>query len=59
MYMYYLLCFRFFGDLEQMEKLYHSETTDDPADDDSKKEFKGFGNLLQNIDTSLRTKVIP
>jgi len=54
MYMYYLLCFRFFGDLELMEKLY-SETSDSISQ--NRENFKGYGNLLQSIDATLRNKV--
>lgn len=55
MYMYYLLGFKCFGGLQKMEELYER----DPFDKDHEsKEFVGFGNLLKNIDTSLREKVV-
>ncbi len=55
MYMYYLLCYRFFGDLELMEKLYSEKMV--VSVDQNEKKFKGYGNLLQSIDESLRNKV--
>lgn len=54
MYMYYLLGFKYFGDLETMEKYYEK----DPFDKDEKThKFCGFGNLLKNIDPNLRIKL--
>lgn len=54
MYMYYLLGYKYFGSLQKMEELYER----DPFDRDQKsKEFIGFGNLLKNIDSKIRTKV--
>lgn len=54
MYMYYLLCYKCFGSLQKMEDFYQR----DPFDKDEQgKEFVGFGNLLKNVDTTLRNKV--
>lgn len=55
MYMYYLLGYKFFNDLEMMEKLY----TEMPEIKRVKtnKVFTGFGSLLNNIDAKLRNKV--
>ena len=57
MYMYYLLGYKYFGDLNQMEKLYHSNV-ENKSKDDENFHFKGFGNLLQKIDPKLRNKVV-
>ncbi|RNA28824.1 chitin synthase, partial [Brachionus plicatilis] len=56
MYMYYLLGYKYFGDLENMEKFYHSGNVYD-VEHDKKKKFFGFGNFLKNIDNSLRQKL--
>ena len=54
MYMFYLLGFKNFENLEDMLKLYEDvEETQAPA----KNEFLGFGNLLKKIDSSIRKKV--
>ena len=53
MYMYYLLGYKYFGDIDAMEKLYSEEH----LETNKNSEFKGFGNLLQNIDSTLRSKV--
>jgi hypothetical protein len=56
MYMYYLLGYKYFGDLDLMEKFYEEK---DPFNRDEKtKHFIGFGNLLKNIDEKLRKRVI-
>lgn len=52
MYMYYLLGFKFFGDFDSMEKLYNEQGASE-----NQSNFRGFGNLLKNIDSSLRIKV--
>ena len=52
MYMYYLLGYKYFGSLDAMEKLYSEEQPEA-----SSNEFKGFGNFLKNVDSSLRAKV--
>lgn len=57
MYMYYLLGYKYFGDLESMEKYYNTNNVYD-VKHDKKKHFIGFGNFLKNIDSSLRQKVI-
>lgn len=58
MYMYYLLGYKYFKDLDQMEKYYkesyyqnHNKEKSDSA------EFIGFGSLLNSIDKDLRNKV--
>ena len=72
MYIYYLLGFRIFGDLDTMERMYkkrygakrgngaaddddHSSPTATPNHTSSKK-FKGFGNLLNNMDEKQRIR---
>ncbi|CAF0773385.1 unnamed protein product [Brachionus calyciflorus] len=56
MYMYYLLGYKYFGDLESMEKYYNTNNVYD-VKHDKKKHFIGFGNFLKNIDSSLRQKL--
>ncbi len=57
MYMYYLLCYKYFGNLDLMEQFYvPNEKTNDGNYKDGL--FIGFGNLLKNIDAKLREKVI-
>ncbi|CAF0778856.1 unnamed protein product [Didymodactylos carnosus] len=55
MYMYYLLGYRLFGDLNIIEKLYKKKRKKDSSKNKSKI-FKGFGNLLNNMDNKLRIK---
>lgn len=60
MYMFYLLGFKCFGELKKMEELYEKDTFEDDKHPDPaarRREFIGFGNLLKNIDPSLRNKV--
>jgi hypothetical protein len=56
MYCYYLLGYRLFGDLETMEKLYKKKYGIG-EDKNNTKAFKGFGNLLNNMDDKLRAQV--
>ncbi len=57
MYMYYLLGYRLFGDLNIIEKLYKRKRKKNSSKSKSKL-FKGFGNLLNNMDNKKRIKVI-
>ena len=68
MYMYYLLGYKYFTDLDVMEKYYEmkmsrSNNGSDKTEKKSgsvgnkSKNFIGFGNLLKNIDKNLRIKV--
>jgi hypothetical protein len=62
MYMYYLLGYKFFGDLDRMESYYHQTDLFEDFNNSNKKnnkskDFIGFGNLLKNIDKNLRKKV--
>ena len=56
MYMYYLLGYRLFGDLNIIEKLYKRKRKKDSSKSKSKL-FKGFGNLLNNMDNKKRIQV--
>ena len=56
MYMYYLLGYRLFGDLNIIEKLYKRKRKKDSSKNKSKL-FKGFGNLLNNMDHKKRIQV--
>jgi hypothetical protein len=55
MYMYYLLGYKYFGDLETLEA-YYNQTLYRKIQR-NKNEFIGFGNLLNNIEEKLRKKV--
>ncbi|KAI3384530.1 hypothetical protein SNEBB_003598 [Seison nebaliae] len=58
MYMYYLLGYRLIGSLDLIEKLYKKKWT--TKKQNSKRHdnlFKGFGNLLNNLDDFLRIKL--
>jgi hypothetical protein len=55
--MYYLLGYRLFGDLNIIEKLYKRKRKKNSSKSKSKL-FKGFGNLLNNMDNKKRIKVI-
>ena len=55
MYMYYLLGYKYFGDLHIMEKLYAADSSHKTKNKTN--EFTGFGNLLNNLDPILRQKV--
>jgi len=57
MYMYYLLGYRLFGDLNIIEKLYKRKRKKNSSKSKSKL-FKGFGNLLNNMDNKKRIQVI-
>ena len=60
MYMYYLLGYKYFGDLNKMESFYQQKDIFDNwanYKNSKTKEFTGFGNLLKNIDENLRRKV--
>jgi hypothetical protein len=57
MYIYYLLGFKIFGDLEIMEKLYKKKYGKNRNNKNKSKCFKGFGNLLNNMDDKQRIKV--
>jgi hypothetical protein len=54
--MYYLLGYRLFGDLNIIEKLYKRKRKKDSSKNKSKL-FKGFGNLLNNMDNKKRIQV--
>ncbi|UJR08979.1 hypothetical protein I4U23_013229 [Adineta vaga] len=56
MYMYYLLGYRLFGDLNIIEKLYKRKRKKDISKNKSKL-FKGFGNLLNNMDNKKRIQM--
>ena len=56
MYMYYLLGYRIFGDLNIIEKLYKRKRKKNSSKNKSKL-FKGFGNLLNNMDNKKRIQV--
>jgi len=55
--MYYLLGYRLFGDLNIIEKLYKRKRKKNSSKSKSKL-FKGFGNLLNNMDNKKRIQVI-
>lgn len=55
MYMYYLLGYKFFGGLEQMERLYSELPKIRSVS--TNKVFSGFGSLLNNIDPKLRSQL--
>ncbi len=57
MYMYYLLGYRLFGDLNIIEKLYKRKRKKNSSKNKSKL-FKGFGNLLNNMDNKKRILVM-
>ena len=54
--MYYLLGYRIFGDLNIIEKLYKRKRKKNSSKNKSKL-FKGFGNLLNNMDNKKRIQV--
>jgi chitin synthase len=54
MYIYYLLGFKLFGDIDAMEKLYKKKYG---KTNSKSKLFKGFGNLLNNMDDKMRIRV--
>ena len=54
--MYYLLGYRLFGDLNIIEKLYKRKRKKNTSKNKSKL-FKGFGNLLNNMDNKKRIQV--
>jgi len=54
--MYYLLGYRLFGDLNIIEKLYKRKRKKNSSKSKSKL-FKGFGNLLNNMDNKKRIQV--
>jgi hypothetical protein len=54
--MYYLLGYRLFGDLNIIEKLYKRKRKKNSSKNKSKL-FKGFGNLLNNMDNKKRILV--
>ncbi|CAM4747857.1 unnamed protein product [Rotaria magnacalcarata] len=56
MYMYYLLGYRLFGDLNIIEKLYKRKRKKNTSKNKSKL-FKGFGNLLNNMDNKKRIQM--
>ncbi len=55
MYIYYLLGYKLFGDIDSMEKLYKKKYGTKNHNSKSKI-FKGFGNLLNNMDNKLRIR---
>ena len=58
MYLYYLLGYTTFGNLERMEAYYENDLFDqNEKTESSSNEFIGFGNLLKNIDENMRKKV--
>jgi len=58
MYIYYLIGFKIFGDLDMMEKLYKKKYGKKSNTKSKSKCFKGFGNLLNNMDDKQRIRVI-
>jgi chitin synthase len=56
MYIYYLLGFKLFGDMDIMEKLYKKKYGKNRNNKSKSKTFKGFGNLLNNMDDKLRVR---
>ena len=54
--MYYLLGYRLFGDLNIIEKLYRRKQKKNSSKNKSKL-FKGFGNLLNNMDHKKRIQM--
>jgi len=54
--MYYLLGYRLFGDLNIIEKLYKRKRKKNSSKSKSKL-FKGFGNLLNNMDNKKRIQM--
>lgn len=54
MYIYYLLGFKIFGDMDCMEKLYKKKYGTKKPGKNKSKAFKGFGNLLNNMDDKQR-----
>ena len=57
MYIYYLLGFKIFGELDCMEKLYKKKYGSKKSSKNKSKTFKGFGNLLNNMDDKQRVQV--
>lgn len=57
MYIYYLLGYKIFGDLDMMEKLYKKKYGKNKGNKSKSKCFKGFGNLLNNMDDKQRIRV--
>ena len=57
MYIYYLMGYKLFGDLEIVEKLYKKKYGKS-SNKNKSKVFKGFGNLLNNMDDKSRIKVL-
>lgn len=55
--MYYLLGYKYFGSLEIMEKLYKECPKEKQSHSFESGVFTGFGNFLNNIDPTIRTKV--
>ncbi len=53
MYIYYLLGFKLFGELDAMEKLYKKKSGGGKG---RSKAFKGFGNLLNNMEDKVRVQ---
>jgi chitin synthase len=59
MYMYYLLGYKYFGDLSAMESLYTKENNNcNQKTSKNSTTFTGYGNLLNNINSQLRDKVL-
>ena len=56
MYIYYLLGYKIFGDLDVMEKLYKKKYGKKHNNKRKSKCFKGFGNLLNNMDDKDRIR---
>jgi hypothetical protein len=57
MYIYYLLGWKIFGSLDIMEKLYKKKYGKNRNNKNKSKCFKGFGNLLNNMDDKQRIRV--
>lgn len=57
MYIYYLMGYKLLGDLEIVEKLYKKKYGK-ASNKNKSKVFKGFGNLLNNMDDKIRIKVL-
>ncbi len=54
MYMFYLLGYKNFENLDEMLNFYEDN---EELTNSNKKDFRGFGNLLKSIDTQTRKKV--
>ena len=56
--MYYLLGYKYFNNLETMEKMYNEYSCKEQKINSFESgNFTGFGNFLNNIDPKIRKKV--